>query len=134
MADMRTRIGGLPQGLAVSVVLLTICACGASPPPPTPLPTPTTAASPRATPLTAYPPVVQKTVEDLARVVPQPASAITVVTVEEVEWPDASLGCPQPGHVYAQVVTPGYRVTLAVGGQQYDYHTDRAEHVIRCRA
>ena len=132
MADMRTRIVGLLQGLMVSAALMTAVACGTSPST-TPLPTPTTTASPRATPLTAYPPVVRQTVEDLARAVSRPASAITVVNVEDVQWADASLGCPQPGHVYAQVVTPGYRVILAVGGQQYDYHTDRAGHIVRCR-
>lgn len=27
-------------------------------------------------------------------------------------WPDSSLGCPQPGMSYLQVITPGYVVTL----------------------
>lgn len=48
--------------------------------------------------------------------------AITVESVEEVNWPDASLGCPQPGMFYAQVVTPGYRVIVVAGGQRYAVH------------
>lgn len=42
--------------------------------------------------------------------------------VEEMTWPDASLGCPEPGMVYAQVLSPGYRFKLLSGGKVYDYH------------
>ena len=50
--------------------------------------------------------------------------AIVVKAVEAVQWRDSSLGCPQPGRMYAQVITPGFRVVLAAGGQDYEYHTD----------
>jgi hypothetical protein len=36
------------------------------------------------------------------------------------QWPDASLGCPEKGMVYAQVVTPGYWVQLQVDEKVYD--------------
>lgn len=42
--------------------------------------------------------------------------------VEEVTWPDASLGCPEPGKMYAQVLTPGHKLTLRSGGKLYEYH------------
>jgi len=48
---------------------------------------------------------------------------IEVVEVEEVEWPDTSLGCPQPGMVYAQVIVPGCRVVMRVGDEVYEYHS-----------
>lgn len=48
--------------------------------------------------------------------------AVTVQRVEETEFPDASLGVPQPGQMYAQVLTPGYVIELAAGGQTYEYH------------
>jgi hypothetical protein len=48
---------------------------------------------------------------------------IEVVEVEEVEWPDTSLGCPEPGMVYAQVIVPGWRVVMRVGGKVYEYHS-----------
>ena len=51
-------------------------------------------------------------------------TAITVKVVEPVDWPDASLGCPQPGMMYAQVITPGFRIVLEVDGRSYEYHTD----------
>jgi hypothetical protein len=49
-----------------------------------------------------------------------PATA-TVVKAEAVEWPDGSLGCPQRGVMYVQVVTPGYQVVLRQNGRDYDY-------------
>ncbi len=45
-------------------------------------------------------------------------------------WPDTSLGCPQKGMMYAQVITPGFRVVLAVNDQDYEYHTDNARVVL----
>lgn len=51
---------------------------------------------------------------------------LTLLTAEPVEWPDASLGCPQPGMLYAQVITPGWRVTFQdAGGRVYAVHTAR---------
>ena len=40
----------------------------------------------------------------------------------EAEFPDASLGVPEPGAVYAQVITPGYVIDLTAAGQTYRYH------------
>ena len=37
-------------------------------------------------------------------------------------WPDASLGCPEPGMMYAQVLTPGILVVLSYGGELHRYH------------
>lgn len=58
-------------------------------------------------------------------------AAITVRSVESVDWPDASLGCPQPGMMYAQVITPGYRVILEAKGKRYEYHAGTS-NVILC--
>lgn len=61
--------------------------------------------------------------QDLAQQLGMAADAITVVSVEAVDWPDASLGCPSEGMMYAQVITPGYRVVLETDGKTYEYHT-----------
>jgi len=53
-----------------------------------------------------------------------PGQEISVVSVEYTEWPDSSLGNPQPDMAYTQVITPGFKVLLEAGGQQYEYHTD----------
>lgn len=50
--------------------------------------------------------------------------AIRVVEVRKVNWPDTSLGCPEPGQFYAQVITPGFVIRLEVGGRLCEYHSD----------
>jgi hypothetical protein len=57
---------------------------------------------------------------------------IQLSKIETVIWPDASLGCPQPRIMYAQVVTPGYKFLLEANGQTYPYHTDDKDHVVLC--
>ena len=58
---------------------------------------------------------------------------IEVVSIEAVEWRDASLGCPQPGYMYAQVITPGYLIVLQADNQTYEYHTDSKSNVVLCQ-
>ena len=43
---------------------------------------------------------------------------------EKVKWPDASLGCPQEGYAYAQVVTPGYKLVFKNADKSYAVHTN----------
>jgi len=64
---------------------------------------------------------------DLARKLGVRADEILVVSSQVVDWPDASLGCPQPGAVYAQVVTPGFSLLLESAGKLFEYHTGEAE-------
>ena len=61
---------------------------------------------------------------DLAKRLNLTSEDIHVIEIEAVDWPDASLGCPQPGMMYAQMITPGYRITLSARGQEYDYRAD----------
>ena len=70
--------------------------------------------------------------EDLAGRLGMASADVQLVSVEAVEWSDTSLGCPQPGMMYAQVITPGYRVVLEAGGQTYTYHTDEGRFVVLC--
>ncbi|MGC8836860.1 MAG: hypothetical protein ACP5UM_00470 [Anaerolineae bacterium] len=62
-----------------------------------------------------------------------PVETIQVLEVEAVEWPDTSLGCPEPGMMYAQVITPGYRVRLRAGEATYTLHTD-GKRAVSCTA
>ena len=43
---------------------------------------------------------------------------------ESVQWPDASLGCPQEGQGYAQVITPGYKLVFDLAGTPYEVHAN----------
>ena len=67
--------------------------------------------------------IIGLAVADLADRLSIDESAITVVLVEEVVWSDGSLGCPQPGMSYAQVVTDGLRIVVEADGALYDYRS-----------
>jgi hypothetical protein len=76
--------------------------------------------------------VVELAKEDLARRLELSLSEIAAISIEAVDWPDTSLGCPQPGTAYAQVITPGFRIVLGAAGQTYEYHTDEDSSVVLC--
>lgn len=89
------------------------------------------------TPLSAKPQAdlpkpVALALEDLAKKINASASQIKIVEMKEVEWGDMSLGCPQPGARYAQVITPGYKVTFEYNQKQYEYHTDKSRRFVTC--
>jgi hypothetical protein len=46
---------------------------------------------------------------------------VKVVSASSLTWNDGSLGCPQAGRMYPQVLTPGFRVVVSVAGKAYDY-------------
>ena len=68
---------------------------------------------------------------DLAQRLGLPADSFQLTRAEAVEWPDSSLGCPQPGFMYSQIVTAGYLIVLESNGKAYEYHADR-QHVVYC--
>jgi hypothetical protein len=76
--------------------------------------------------------LVKHAKEDLASRLSLDLDQISLVEAKSVFWRDASLGCPQPGMVYAQVITPGFRITLEAKGQIYDYHADKSRYVFLC--
>ena len=51
-----------------------------------------------------------------------PVSEVQVISVRPVEWPDSSIGCPQPGQSYMQVITPGHKISLRARDQVYVMH------------
>ena len=89
-----------------------------------PLPTPGDSSRSNAT--------VRAAINDFATKLKIAPEKIQVVSVEEVDWPDTSMGCPQPGMFYAQVIVQGYRIVLAAEGKQVVYHADRQGHVGTC--
>jgi len=143
------------RGWALGFVALALAACTAAPPQETAVPTlagypapgtafptqppppaeayplPTEGVPPAPTVAVSGPAeaLVAQAIADLAlRATVDPAT-IQVLDVAEQSWPDASLGCPQEGQLYAQVLTDGYRIVLEAGGQRYAYHTDRDKAV-----
>ena len=74
----------------------------------------------------------QQAIADLAarlRIAPE---AIAVARMVEVDWPDGSVGCPQPGMRYKQVLTNGTFIQLQVGDQLYNYHSGAGRPAFLC--
>lgn len=72
--------------------------------------------------------------QDLAQRLGIDASAVEVVEVDAVTWPDTSLGCPKPGMMYPQVLVDGILVQLRANGQVYRYHGDGQRQLFLCDA
>ena len=77
---------------------------------------------------------VERAKEDLAGRKGIDKGEITTVAVEAVNWSDTCLGCPEPDMMYAQVITPGYRILLSCGAEIHVYHSDRADRVVYCES
>ena len=71
--------------------------------------------------------------EDLSQRLDLDVNSIKLGDITREEWPDTSLGNPQPGIFYAQVIVPGFKLLLEdiAEGQLYTYHTslDRVEFI-----
>ena len=76
--------------------------------------------------------LIEKAKEHLAQRLAVSTNEISVVEATSVMWPDSSLGCPQKGMVYTQVLTPGYLILLEHGGNTYEYHASSHDYVTTC--
>ncbi len=105
-------------------------------------PTPTEATSATTSPTkrkekSVESPSERQAVEAARKVLAQKAGVgadkLKLVSVAAQEWNDSSLGCPEEGMMYMQVITPGYKVVLEADGKQYEAHTDRAGRAVTCQ-
>ena len=46
---------------------------------------------------------------------------VKVVSAETMTFPDGSLGCPEPGMAYTQMVVDGFKIVAQAKGVTYDY-------------
>jgi hypothetical protein len=67
-------------------------------------------------------PLVRAAMLDLVEREQIEVNQITVEEVTETEFSDTSLGVPEPGQSYAQIITPGYVIVLEADGEIYQYH------------
>jgi len=79
-----------------------------------------------------YEKVLARAKWDLSRRLGIPVGMIVLKRIVATSWPDASLGCPKGGKVYAQTLTAGYRLILSDGTDDFEYHADDDERVILC--
>lgn len=59
-----------------------------------------------------------------------PIEQIIVQQTQAVDWPDSSLGCPQPGMMYMQMITSGFKVLLKAGEKIYPVHVGGGRAVV----
>lgn len=60
-------------------------------------------------------------------------SDIKILSSEQTQWSDSSLGCGETGKSYAQVIVPGYRIVLEAKDKKFEYHTNAdGSQVILC--
>ncbi|MEI2688454.1 MAG: hypothetical protein V9H69_01580 [Anaerolineae bacterium] len=76
--------------------------------------------------------LAQPAIDDLSSRLAVASENIAVIEINEMDWPDASLGCPAPDMAYAQVITPGAQVILESGGQTYDYRGRTLNDLFLC--
>jgi hypothetical protein len=76
--------------------------------------------------------LIAKAKEDLAQRLSISATHIKVVDAKAVTWSNSSLGCPQPGMMYAEVLTAGYLIVLNTNNHDYEYHAGKGPDVFYC--
>ena len=65
--------------------------------------------------------IVSKARRDLARRLGVEENEVSEGHIEQIEFPDASLAAPVEDEMSAQMITPGWRIRLSVGGETYEY-------------
>lgn len=122
------------NGLIVLVVCIAWLAACAAPTPPTPsatqAPQPTAPApTPSKTSGDQLPPFLPAVQQFAAQKYGASADELKIMNIQPVDWPDSCLGAAQPGEICAQVVTPGYLLTVEIKGKTYELHTDSGKFV-----
>ncbi|MGC0252273.1 hypothetical protein [Pseudactinotalea sp. Z1748] len=77
-------------------------------------------------------PRVQDARADLAERTGADPGDIEVVEQRSVTWPDGSIGCPEEGMSYIQVLTEGDLLVLAADGVEHRYHAAAEEDFFYC--
>ena len=57
----------------------------------------------------------------------------SIISSQEVQFSDSSMNCPQPGMMYAQVVSDGYQVMVLAREQTYDVRVT-GDYALICTA
>ena len=76
--------------------------------------------------------LIQQAVADLSQRLNITPESIQVLEAKNVTWPDGSLGCPQPGRQYIQVLSDGAYILLHADGKNYPYHSGGSRPPFLC--
>ena len=69
---------------------------------------------------------------DVASNLGKEVASVKLLEVREVYWRTSALGCPGPGMAYAQVLTKGRFIRLAVGVAEYRFHASEDGKPFTC--
>ncbi len=92
----------------------------------------TDSTTPTAIPDTSIQALIDLAKEDLSVRLEVHIDEINVMQAKTVTWPDASLGCPQPGMQYKQVPEDGALIIFQVEGINYEYHSGGSRGLFLC--
>jgi hypothetical protein len=120
MIGKHQRLKQVPGCFALCALLIASCAGNVSPT--NSVPQTGSQVTPAQSPVVINE-AAQRAVEDLSYQLDIETSAISVLSVESVEWPDSCLGLQATGIMCSMIVTPGYRIVLEAQDQTYEYHT-----------
>lgn len=116
------------RGLLILLVLL--AGCGGADGRATPESTTSVGVEPTTSTAPSYPEsdlsrgTLDEIVVDASEKTGVEAASLGVTSIEERQFNDSALGCPEEGVLYAQVITPGYVVTVDVAGETLDYRVE----------
>jgi len=127
--------------LPTLLLSLLIASCApATPLPDTPLPDSTTIGESTPMPPVQRTPasidmqsLIKKATADLSKKISVPEDQIKVAKASGVTWGDGSLGCPQKGMAYIEMLISGYLVVLEVDNIQYEYHSGMDGNLAYCQ-
>ena len=75
--------------------------------------------------------IADAVIDNIAQQTSRPAGKFTIQEAQESQWPDSCLGLAGAGEFCAQVITPGWRVTVTDGKQTWIYRTDQRGKILR---
>jgi len=88
---------------------------------------------PEATPLGLQPDVAEAAMEAVSEETGVPAEEIEIVQANQVEWTDTCLELGGEDEFCGQALTPGWRIMLRAGGEEYEVHTDLGADTVRIK-
>ena len=65
--------------------------------------------------------------KDLAERLGVAEGEVEEALVEEADFPNTALGAPLRDEMSGMMITPGWRIRLAAGGETYEYRADRRQ-------
>lgn len=71
-----------------------------------------------------------KAIADLAQKIKIAPDKIKLLKIKSEKWSNTSLGCPERGRFYSEVITPGYIIELSAKEKTWEYHAGLNKVVI----